>query len=242
MYILIYCLIHMENLNYLVPNIDCGCSKKCNCGERRIPRIKSGNIIAHFDSLEENLIRYINESDVIVGCVAWLTNKNIINALSNKVVQIVIQKEDFLRPDLTKRKDWTIHLKKLYGSLGTIERHDFVDGLSTSGCPTSEAVRCVGNYNIDKKIAFPRMHNKFIVFCKNKDPNNDLNNHIIPYAVWTGSFNFTDNSTYSIENALFIQDKKISTRYYQEWEWIFSLSEPLNWEKPWCEPEYRIGT
>ena len=35
---------------------------------------------------------------------------------------------------------------------------------------------------------------------------------------------------------------RIVQAYYQEWGQVFALSEPLDWESEWVEPEYRIGT
>jgi hypothetical protein len=102
----------------------------------------------------------------------------------------------------------------------------------------------MGNHNSNKNPAFPRMHNKFLVFCRvdilreKTYPEVD----IVPYAVWTGSFNFTMNATMSLENALVLWNRAIAAAYYDEWQQILSLSEPLDWESNWCEPEWRIGT
>jgi hypothetical protein len=78
----------------------------------------SGKTRVYFKDLEKSLIQHISESDVVFGCVAWLTSEPIIKAMSHKDVQIIVQKEDFLRPD---DKDgfggWPRHLRSLYGSL-----------------------------------------------------------------------------------------------------------------------------
>lgn len=63
-----------------------------------------------------------------------------------------------------------------------------------------------------------------------------------PYAVWTGSFNFSDNGTKSFENAVVIEDVAIAEAYLEEWGQIAALSEPLDWSSEWMAPEWRIGT
>jgi phosphatidylserine/phosphatidylglycerophosphate/cardiolipin synthase-like enzyme len=63
-----------------------------------------------------------------------------------------------------------------------------------------------------------------------------------PAAVWTGSFNFTNNGGDSIENAVIIHDPVIATAYLNEWAQVFALSEPLDWESEYIAPEWRIGT
>jgi phosphatidylserine/phosphatidylglycerophosphate/cardiolipin synthase-like enzyme len=121
--------------------------------------------------------------------------------------------------------------------------------MSYLGDPTIEAVRCVGNHNSQKNPAFPRMHNKFIVLCKQTshtlmqtdDEASEYRNYE-PYEVWTGSFNFTKNAGLSFENAVILKDTAIARAYFQEYAQIAALSEPLNWESEWVRPEWRVGS
>ena len=211
--------------------------------------IRSGNTNVYFRHLKSKLIGHINEYSIMVGCVAWLTDFDILRALSSKESSIIVQKEDFLRPDLqSNRFNWKNTLRMAYKSLHfDYERYAFHDNvlshMSICADPSIEPVRCVGNFNSGKKPAFPRMHNKFIVFCKYKpEDNDDVWGSIIPCAVWTGSFNFTKNAGYSFENALFINNPDIAMGYFKEYGFIAGLSEPLDWTSKWCEPEWRIGT
>jgi len=81
---------------------------------REVDLNESSIIAAHFQDLEGALIRYIAEADAVVGCVAWLTNLNVLRALASKFgVSIIVQKEEFLRPDLEPLKpDWKKILRK----------------------------------------------------------------------------------------------------------------------------------
>jgi HKD family nuclease len=203
-----------------------------------------------FKNVEKRLIDEIGkfEKGFIFGCVAWLTSEPILKALSKcDNVQILVQKEDFLRPDIGYNvgNKWKSDLRNLYDKLKCeTNRYDFrepISKLSYASDPTVEPVRCVGNNNSDKVYAFPRMHNKFLIFC-----NIDDQGMYFPVALWTGSFNLTKNATYSFENALYLTDKSgennIITAYLNEHHQIFALSEKLDWENEWSEPEYRIGT
>ena len=212
----------------------------------------SGKTRVYFKDLERNLIRHISESDAVFGCVAWFTSEPIIKALSCKDVQIVVQKEDFLRPDNDIARDgWPQRLRSLYGSLhcrnvrGYEMPNIMWSGLSFGWAGTSpDPVRCVGNNNSAKSTAFPRSHHNFVVFCKftKVDINDEVYDVILPYGVWTGSYNFTKNAGRSFENALYIEDQTIVDAYMAEYAQIFSLSEPLDWTSEWSVPEYRIGT
>jgi hypothetical protein len=202
-----------------------------------------------FRNLEEELIQLILKAQVVIGCVAWLTNERILQALSKvKGVSIIVQKEDLLRPDIASDYRFAEKLRVLYQALpGTLDRqYDFDTILSQLNYCTDgsiEAVRCVGNYNQDKSPSFPRSHHKFVLFCDYEDDEDgQCDSHIRPYAVWTGSYNFTKTAGESFENALVLREEEIIQAYYHEYSQIAALSEPLNWETPWCAPEWRIGT
>lgn len=59
------------------------------------------------------------------------------------------------------------------------------------------------------------MHNKFLVFL-------DASGR--PYAVWTGSFNFSGNASRSLENAVYIDDAAIAQAYHQAWSSVCSYA------------------
>jgi len=211
-----------------------------------------------FRNISDHLVKEIKKADIVLGCIAWLTCPKILEALSEKIaVSIIVQKEDFLRPDcndgIKYLKKWKETLRKRYDSLnGNLDRLTFNNILNrTSVCSLKliEPVRCVGNYNRTKRLAFPRMHNKFLIFAKYEDrnlQNSDVYNiglvNIKPYAVWTGSFNLTTTAGKSLENALLIKNIDIVKAYYQEYGQICAMSEPLDWETDWVGPEWRIGT
>jgi hypothetical protein len=217
-------------------------------------------ISVYFRKIEDELIRKINEYPVVVGCVAWLTNERILKALSGrKRVSVIIQKEDFLRPD---SGNWSGRkLREMYASLPLGAASFFATGefwgsvlssLNYNWSWTSEPVRWLGNFNTEKNPAFPRMHNKFLIFCDideigANDSHFDKGHiEIVPRGVWTGSFNLTDNATRSLENATYIKDLEIVNAYYAEWQHIFALSESIPnefWNFTWEPPDYfRIGT
>jgi hypothetical protein len=201
-----------------------------------------GSLQVYFKEIEKHLIQHIHKADIVVGCVAWLTSEPILLALAEKKsVSIIVQKEDFLRPDGDMGREKT---RKLYAALpASLERHRFGNTLgrmSVGGDTGLEAIRCVGGHNSQSYPAFPRSHHKFVVFCKvsaNEEPP-----YISPYAVWTGSFNFSDNATRSFENALVLSDPIIVEAYYQEYGQIAAISESLDWTSEWVAPVWRIGT
>lgn len=161
--------------------------------------VGEAEIVVHFKNLRGKLVSAIAEADYVVGCVAWLTEKHILGALSfKKGVSIIVQKEDWLRPDLRCVAGWKADLQKRYAAIPGMGRWDcglsstVLNKMSRCGDPTIDAVRCMGNLG---RGACPRMHHKFPVFCRGCESApeertwEEDNESFAPYAVWTGSFN-----------------------------------------------------
>jgi hypothetical protein len=210
-------------------------------------------VTAFFGNLEAALCEAISNHRFVVGCVAWLTNRKVLSALSRPShgVQLVVQKEDWLRPDCNAGRldNWKTGLRELYDDLECgIDRYSLsqllgMPYLSTGWEVDEIAVRCAGNHNSAKSPAFPRMHHKFFVLCDvTVDDEYGMPSGIIPRGVWTGSFNPTANGTRSRENAVLIEGVSIAAAYLKEWFQVYAISEPLDWESEWSEPQYRIGT
>jgi len=215
------------------------------------PKMDSMEVI--FRNQEQRLLKLIKEfkNGGIFGCIAWLTSFPVLKALAScKNVSIIVQKEDFLRPDINIKNTvrWKADLWTLYNGITCeMERHQFkspMGDLSFAAGTQVDGIRCVGNHNYEKLPAFPRAHNKFLVFCKVKNENDKTEYN--PVAVWTGSYNITKTSTESFENVLYFTDlsgsNAIINAYLMEHHQIFALSEPLNWESVWTSPEFRIGS
>lgn len=209
-----------------------------------------------FKNLADALITLIDDADCVLACVAWLTCPRILKALSKKQCSIVVNKEDFLRPDGASSQ---APLRDSYDRLRGLAEDiwgapGIAPELSSGSSHELSAVRCMGERG---SRTTPRMHHKFAVFCQILDhpkyvfndegwaaPNNvdGWGRYIKPYAVWTGSFNWTWNGSQSLENAVILRDPKIASAYAEEWAQVLALSEPLDWSSKYAEPDLRIGT
>lgn len=213
---------------------------------------------AYFRDLEGPLLRHIGEADAVVGCVAWLTNLKVLNALASKqAASIIVQKEDFLRPDLDQLKpDWKTELRTHYEAIcpirspghwgaGWLEVRTSNESIGL-GSPLHEVgLRCIGHRKA-LESAMPRMHHKFLVFLRKKDESDPEVEEgawpYQPYAVWTGSYNITKNGNASLENALFVQDDRLAEAYCGEWAQLIEVSESLDWTSEYAAPEIDYNT
>ncbi len=197
-----------------------------------------------FRGHRERLVEEISRSTVVLGCVAWLTDAVVLEALAKCYhVSIVVQKEDFLRPDFGGQA-WNRNLRRMYSALPSpLLRYSLpggVSGLNYAADPNIAPIRCVGNHNRDKLPAWPRMHNKFLIFCDGAGSKDGYD--VTPRRVWTGSYNISANAAASWENAILIDNAEIADAYTREFAQILTFSEALDWSSDWVMPEYRIGS
>ena len=199
---------------------------------------KDGDFSVHFRGLKDKLISEINDSEIILGAVAWLTDYDLLEAISKRPCQIVLQKEDFLRPDMEVilSNSSKIKLREAYNKLSfeytSINFSNKIFELSYDEIFDIEPVRCFGFLTKKMKHCSPKMHNKFLIFCEFDYSTNKIK----PKKVWSGSANLTEMSMYSLENAILIDNEIIAMQYLKEYEYIYYLSESLNWDTTWSSP------
>lgn len=222
----------------------------------------------YFEGIEQKLIELIKRWPAFTGAVAWLNNFNVLDAMKGKSLGIVVQKEDVLRPDDDKSGDWGRKLRtkleatymfgtELRGNLLTVYRDCRLSDMGPMSAMVGTV--CVGiNEAPGDRNSRPNMHNKFLVFGDfvrrartSEDEANDLplpsegvdNFYDVfkPRAVWTGSYNISNNANRSLENGVYIEDERVALMYYKQWGEIFLLGEALDWNKPWSGPVTRLG-
>lgn len=210
-----------------------------------------------FRDLKPRLLKLIGMADFAVGCVAWLTEASILEALGQlRGAALVVQKEDFLRPSAEPDDEWRFRLRSQYERITPLERAWFPYLLADMKpvAPLEPyahklGVRCMGSFNSGRLSAFPRMHHKFLVFFRYEttanaspmfSPPPDGERRAIPICVWTGSFNLTDNAQRSLENAVVIYEPDVVDAFLAEFVQLAALSEPLDWTDNWSAPDWRL--
>ena len=194
---------------------------------RRPTTCSKGVTTAHFGELRDPLIDFINGSEVIVGCVAWVTERTILSALAARPVALVVQKENLWKKTDARGKS----LAQRYVALnGGLPAQAFPAPLSSSKAILAP-ISCLGHGSASQTN--PLMHHKFIVRCSMRE------GLLVPAAVWTGSFNFSANANCSLENAVEIHDPIIAAAYLAEFSLAASMSEGMNWR--FTKPSSNLG-
>ena len=202
----------------------------------------------HTQELIKVLKRAFRDGACCFGAVAWLTDPDVLREMARVPTAMLVQKEDFLRPDSDgPQEEFTRKLREAYDSITTPTEMRYnlpglAGGLSVCSGPAFQPVRCVGERPVHGQDN-PRMHNKFLVFarCSRKFLDGSKTAWK-PYLVWTGSANLTAATDDSWENSLLIENREIAQAYLNEWIQLFALSEPLDWDSQYVNPEWRVGT
>lgn len=194
--------------------------------------ITDGQIRPYFDNLEKHLVKYIKQASYVIGCVAWLTNNPIIEALEGlHGVKIIVNKEIFLNQRMKKSQYFHYgYIRGCYNSMNDLlECECLCCNKSIKSCNNflqvigtrlhqlfiKGGILTCGTLN-DKS----RMHHKFLIFFDDK---------FKPQGVWTGSYNLTKNSNNSLENAIYITDHRVIQEYIKEFLAIYLISEKYSW-------------
>ncbi len=182
----------------------------------------SDKVTVMLGELRPQLLKFINSSQIVVGCVAWITDPKILEALSRRHVALIVQKEKWWKENTSRGT----RLAKYYSQLtGGLPAEAFPSPLS--GAPAGiglAPIACMGSVGGGNGFGGPLMHHKFIIRCR------AVKGALVPEAVWTGSFNFSGNANNSMENVVVIRDPKIAAAYLHEFALVASLSEPMNWK------------
>ena len=236
------------------------------------------SVSAFFRNIKSELISAINKSDAVFGCVAWLTDKSILDAIRGRENSSIVVKNDpnnnYLKSE-TFKGNW-IKIDDLASESNYFHAlsHSYKIPIGPGGYPLSPApvrphcpelpiekirvldVDSAKSFACDEKTnetsKYPLMlHNKFLIFCKVIFAKSDLtavsngfyasNSRnpysqeeylrifgkpiVQPYAVWTGSFNFSDSASNHLENAVLIYNKAIAEAYFKEFSLIYHLSQ-----------------
>jgi hypothetical protein len=213
----------IENLNFLEPM---SCEGYGKLRESPVKDLTQAMIRPVFRNIEQELVEKIQQSTIIVGCVAWLTSIPILEALQGKSVQFIVQQEDWLRPDSS---EWSLSRQRnLYEKLVGID--NYVAGASDHATFEIQPIRLSGKPK-NKNKSNARMHHKFILFGNIKQDNT-----VEFDMVWTGSYNFTANATKSLENGMFIKSDEILNAYWVEWRQVLLSSFRI--EDKWWDKTY----
>jgi hypothetical protein len=219
-------------------------------------RAGDGLTQVYFRDLEARLIEHIDQAEYVVGAVAWLTSIPVLRALKGvRGVSIIVQKQFYLRSDYRgEHADFYRNLRGAYYGLPAIDRRRIGGRMSgfrlrpyvtqdeeeaairdREVAPTLYPIQCLG-YDPSGGPRTPLLHNKYLVFCRSHAENGLLD----PYAVWTGSYNFTANARASLENAVVMRQPEIVSAFFQHYVQLAALSEPPEWSSTLPDPAFFV--
>lgn len=157
----------------------------------------------HNSYLVERICEYIEKSHSVVGCIAWFTSKQILGALQSKPSCIILKNDDYLD---SRSREFDRTLREFMNQVTFYPNRE-------QNPKFGDVIQPFLIVNLSYGI----MHNKFIV----------LERDDVPYAVITGSFNFTNNASSNLENIVYIESKEIAEGYRKYWSNILEAASTL---------------
>lgn len=207
-----------------------------NKGLLSTPCKTQAEVECHFRNLQKVLLNEIEKADIVLGCVAWISDPLILESLTRRSTALIL---DSRVNRMGKR------LQALYDKLQDTDKQPIYDMLingfgserylcytDLDNNPVSDAYAEDWNfegglYAVDGFYRY--MHHKFLILLKKSNPCIQCGRARYSSSVWTGSFNFTKNAGKGLENAVIIRDPYISASYLCEFLEVYkNHSRQLN--------------
>lgn len=182
----------------------------------------------HFRNLQQVLLSEIEKADIVLGCVAWISDPLILESLTRRSTALILDsKVNRMGKKLTDLYSQLQHTDKqpiydmLVSGFGS-EKYLCYTDLDNKPVPKAY----VEDWNFESGLyavdGFYRyMHHKFLVMIKYDSVCHTCGRKKYTPTVWTGSFNFTKNASKGLENAVVIRDNRISASYLCEFLEIY---------------------
>lgn len=178
---------------------------------------------AFSDRLEAQLIDHIERfanKMIVVGCIAWLSNPYIIQALRQNAsaVLLLVNDENYATWGNGKTHELYAALPRITEAPARLFAH--LENTPMHGVHEVNyaPVRCI------RGTGDALMHSKYLVFFAPKNANDS---RPIPASVWTGSMNYTLKAKRNQENAVFIEDERLARFYFDDFVNSWMQSESL---------------
>lgn len=212
--------------------------------------------IVFTDFIQDNLIRLIKEygrNRVIVGCVAWFSSRNVINAISESGVAdsyFIVNDENYATwgrgcaqnlyttlptSGRSFKEIWAKKIETPLTLLNTSYQKSCVRAFGVRSYRAPTAALDLSGYNREEDLdgslqvqgggwnGLGRSLMHSKYFVICDD--NDM-----PRWVWMGSMNLTANSTNNIETCIFLDDAKIALHYFLDFGMTFKDSKELRFK------------
>lgn len=193
--------------------------------------------------LRDNLLRVIRShgaGKLVVGCVAWLSDPDIVAALAAcEGVLLIVNKEDYSKYGSGKMLDLYATLPRFKAPLWKVFGHlktplSALDLKLKNGSSRYHSVRAFGapsGLSDGKKTSFAASsgleHCKYLIFFGEELDPETGETRLFPERVWTGSMNMTKASGGHHENAIEIHDRCLANGYFADFSVTFMQSVPV---------------
>lgn len=186
---------------------------------------------------EECILQLVDKADAIVVSCYMMSRQPFFDALAQKDrVFLLCHKTNLVGPTEARSAQPFLKrlavLRKQSRQFQTSELRTSVPWLErTLPRKTLPLARCVGAYQ--DSFTTPLMHDKTVIALRKKKT------QYIPFALWTGTNNFTENATRSIGAGTLIEDPHTAMLRLNDILNYTLSSEPIPWRSQRLQPQWR---
>lgn len=209
---------------------------------------RNGNITgSHITHELVAMIKRYGRTSIILGCIAWISGGEIIEALSQcKGVSLIVNREDFSKYGVGSTGKKYAKIPRIGQPFSQAFAHipsdlSSLEPKRKNGKSSYTSVRAFGNPSMSvgsnaNNGKSGLEHCKYMIFFESRpmllagggDNGEDIYEYKdYPAAVWTGSMNMTKNSESHHENTVLIESDKIAMAYYKDFSKTFMVSTPV---------------
>lgn len=189
--------------------------------------------------IKQHLLGYISKASYCIGCVAWCTDFDILDALASKNGVSMIVQNDKVATRNYKHDTFRVRLRDKYRNLKRFDwpnwEKAFWQGIPNIPVATLLPSHLTGKDNCSVRYAgckqtqeernkarqgdqISMMHHKFLMYA-------DAKGRI--YGVSFGSFNFTFNASQSDEDLVYVEDPRVVQHFFMTYLDVLQHSTPL---------------
>lgn len=190
--------------------------------KRQVLLPKECTVQIFFEDFPQHLTAWIARQEAIVGCVAWVTRPDVVEALSQKQHSSIVMRHQQMQ-DMGKSSALCLFKPAMREAL-SVQDLTAPPGFEARYWLYPKSPPIMGQRKRGQFTPVSLLHHKFLVGGRVEgNPG-----QIVGKEVWCGSWNFTYGSEKNRDTAWVIADAAISQKFVREWWQLLTQSIPFS--------------
>jgi hypothetical protein len=190
------------------------------------------------DDIRAALVGVITKWDAFMGCVGWVTDLEVLDAMQGRSLGLAVQKEEMLRGD-PGSDSYKLRLRRAYDATSYYE-HGYGAGQAAQGRAARQRALRRGVWHPRQQRQRPRalpqstrQHAPQVPGARRRRARPLRAQGRVARVV-----HLSNNAANSLEDATYEESPSLALVYDQRACDVYRISEPLDWTSEACAPEF----